>query len=228
MMAVSRRTDRFSPCWRSEAGAWRPSIGYLLVAAALVLWGLGYGWLSGPPASPVEMTSAPASLPSAPATQAAGWPMLSKAPAEQPKADEPTIRVGREGDQDPTPDITSFIPKGQVPTMNEVITRLHQAGIRTGLGAFNPPGTRPPMVGLAVPEGYTLPEGYVRHYQATDDGQRIEPILMFAPDRPFFDANNQPIPIPEDRVVTPELAPPGFPIRRIVIPPPVDTGHAKP
>ena len=94
--------------------------------------------------------------------------------------------------------------------MNEVIERLHQAGVHSGLGAFSPPGTRPPLVGLAVPEDYVLPEGYVRHYQATDDGQRIEPILMFSPDAEFFDGAGQPIAIPEDRVVPPELAPPGL------------------
>ena len=69
--------------------------------------------------------------------------------------------------------------------MAEVIDRLHQAGVYGGLGAFSPPGTRPPLVGLAVPEDFVLPEGYVRHYQATDDGQRIEPILMFSPDHQF-------------------------------------------
>lgn len=110
--------------------------------------------------------------------------------------------------------------------MNEVIERLHQAGIRTGLAAFNPPGTKPPLVGLAVPEGFALPDGYVRHYQATDDGQSIEPILMFAPGRQFYDAANNPITVPEDRVVPPELAPPGLPIRKVVIPTPTETRSA--
>jgi hypothetical protein len=104
--------------------------------------------------------------------------------------------------------------------MAEVIDRLHLAGVRSGLGAFSPPGTRPPLVGLAVPEDFALPEGYVRHYQATDDGQRIEPILMFSPDHQPVDAARRPIEMPEDRVVPPELAPPGLPIRRIVIPAP--------
>jgi hypothetical protein len=109
--------------------------------------------------------------------------------------------------------------------MGEVIERLHLAGVHTGLGAFQPPGTRPPLVGLAVPEDFVLPDGYVRHYQATDDGQRIEPILMVSPDHQFFDAANQPIAMPEDRVVPPELAPPGLPIRRIVIPAPTEPGR---
>ncbi len=106
--------------------------------------------------------------------------------------------------------------------MNEVIARLHAAGVHTGLGAFNPPGTRPPMIGLAVPEDFPLPPGYVRHYQATDDGQRIEPILMFAPDYQARTPDGQPVAMPPDRVVPPELAPPGLPIRRITVPAPAE------
>ena len=106
--------------------------------------------------------------------------------------------------------------------MLEVIQRLHQRGIYSGLGAFSPPGTSPPLVGLAVPEEFTLPPGYVRHHQATDDGQRIEAILMFAPDFHLFDANNRPIALPKNLVVPPELAPPGLPIRRVVIPSPIE------
>ncbi|WP_280155531.1 hypothetical protein [Piscinibacter sp. XHJ-5] len=124
-----------------------------------------------------------------------------------------------------TPDISDYVNKGERPTMSEVIDRLHQAGVHSGLGAFSPPGTRPPLVGLAVPEDFALPEGYVRHYQATDDGERIEPILMFSPDHQFLDAAGQPIAIPADRVVPPGLAPPGLPIRRIVIPAPAESGR---
>jgi hypothetical protein len=106
--------------------------------------------------------------------------------------------------------------------MADVINRLHEAGVYTGLGAFSPPGTRPPMIGLAVPEDFALPTGYVRHHQATDDGQRIEAILMFAPDFQLLDAQKRPLEMPANRVVPPELAPPGLPIRRIVIPPPIN------
>ncbi|MDO9191276.1 MAG: hypothetical protein Q7U12_00070, partial [Undibacterium sp.] len=83
-------------------------------------------------------------------------------------------------------------------------------------------------IGLAVPEDFALPKGYVRHHQATDDGQRIEAILMFAPDYQLFDATNKPIAMPKDRVVPPELAPPGLTLRRIVVPAPNDpakSGH---
>lgn len=112
-------------------------------------------------------------------------------------------------------------PGDPVPTAGEVIERLHEAGIHSGLGAFNPPGTSPPLVGLAVPPDFALPPGYVRHHQTTDDGQDIEAILMFSPDFEFFDAAGNRIPIPENRVVPPELAPPGLPIRPIEIPRPL-------
>jgi hypothetical protein len=138
-----------------------------------------------------------------------------------------TLEVSRmrEPNNDPTPDLSDYLNRGEKPAMSEVIARLHQAGVQAGLGAFSPPGTRPPLVGLAVPDDFMLPEGYVRHYQATDDGQRIEPILMFSPDHEFFDAAQRPITIPPDRVVPPELAPPGLPIRRIVIPAPAEPGR---
>ena len=71
-----------------------------------------------------------------------------------------------------------------------------------------------------MPEDFPLPEGYVRHHQVTDDGQPIEAILMFAPDFVLRDASGRVIPIPEDRVVPPELVPPGLALRQIEIPPP--------
>jgi hypothetical protein len=131
----------------------------------------------------------------------------------------------REAGSDQSPDISDYVNAGETPTMAEVIERLHMAGVYSGLGAFSPPGTRPPLLGIAVPQDFELPEGYVRHHQATDDGQRIEPILMYSPDRQFVDAAQRLVAIPEDRVVPPELAPAGLPIRRIVIPAPTEPGR---
>lgn len=122
-------------------------------------------------------------------------------------------------------DLASFyVPGTPPPTAKEVIEGLHAVGIHSGLGAFQPPGTSPPLVGLAVPEDYVLPAGFVRHYQATDDGQRIEPILMFSPDFEFYDGAGRRIDVPVDRVVPAELAPPGLPIRAIAVPPPLAPG----
>lgn len=131
------------------------------------------------------------------------------------------LEVRRRQDRPAADDLASVIVPGTpVPTMGQVIEGLHKAGIRTGLGAFNPPGTSPPLVGLAVPEDFVLPEGYVRHHQATDDGQAIEPILMYSPDYEFLDAAGQPVAIPADRVVPANHAPAGLPIRQVRIPPP--------
>ena len=104
--------------------------------------------------------------------------------------------------------------------MGEVIAALNDAGIHTGLGAFNPPGTNPPMDGLGVPEDFPLPEGYVRHHQVTDQGEPIEAILMFSPDFDFFDEEGHPVLIPENRVVPPELVPPGIPVHVVTVPKP--------
>jgi hypothetical protein len=133
----------------------------------------------------------------------------------------PTIPRHRDPDGDQTPDLADYVNPGELPTMTEVIERLRAAGVSGGLAAFNPPGTRPPLVGLAVPEGYALPPGYVRHHQSTDDGQRIEAILMYSPDHPPLDAQGQPLALPADRVVPADAAPPGLPIRQIVVPPPL-------
>ena len=118
-------------------------------------------------------------------------------------------------------DLATYIRPGDPePTMGEVISALNDAGIHTGLGAFNPPGTSPPMDGLGVPEDFPLPEGYVRHHQVTDQGEPIEAILMFSPDFDFFDEAGNPVVIPENRVVPPELVPPGIPVHVVTVPKP--------
>ena len=134
----------------------------------------------------------------------------------------PTARPVQSNDLD---DLANYVLPGEpAPKMEDVIDSLHKAGVHSGLGAFSPPGTSPPLVGLAVPDDYVLPEGYVRHGQATDDGQRIEPILMFSPDFEFFDSAGLRIQVPRDRVVPPHLAPPGLPLRQIEIPAPRESG----
>jgi hypothetical protein len=102
----------------------------------------------------------------------------------------------------------------------DVIAALVEAGETGGIAAFPPPGTDPVKRGIVVPEDYELPEGYVRHYQATDDGKGLEPILMFSPDYEFQDQDGRAIPLPSDRIVPPELAPPGLPIRTLDVPEP--------
>lgn len=203
---------------RREGPGARRGLLYLALAAILVA-GVAVWLLSAsrPPRDLPDDAAAP------PAADAAAMP--TSGAADAPASPATARRVADATGNDPMGDLSDYVPPGEVPTMGEVIDRLHAAGVHTGLGAFQPPGTSPPLVGLAVPEDFPLPEGYVRHYQATDDGQRIEPILMFSPDFQFFDAAGNPVPIPADRVVPPEMAPPGLPIRRIEIPRPRDGGR---
>ena len=215
-----------------DARAWGPSPWWLVGALGLVAGAVAATWVWAPTATRAEEPPAAGAAASAPAfhlaTAASTAQRVAPAPAPVParasaaSAGPPRIARVRNPNGDQTPDITDFINDGERPTMTEVIDRLHQAGVHTGLGAFSPPGTKPLLLGLAVPEGFALPAGYVRHYQATDDGQRVEPILMFAPDWQVLTADGRPVAMPKDRVVTPELAPPGLPIRRIVVPAPAE------
>jgi len=95
-----------------------------------------------------------------------------------------------------------------------------EPGDQGGLAAFPPPGTKPIKRGIVVPEGFALPPGYVRHYQAMDDGRRLPAVLMFHPDFELVDANGQVVPLPEDRLVPPELAPEGLAIDLLDVPEP--------
>jgi hypothetical protein len=207
---------------------WGPSIGLLLVALGLVDGAVAGWWSATSPSPTPPEAAAPAASDAASMRLASATPAPAPAPARatpardapSPASAGPRIPRVRPRGTDQSPDITDYINDGEKPTMNEVIARLHAAGVTTGLGAFNPPGTKPLLVGLAVPEDFVLPPGYVRHYQATDDGQRIEPILMFAPDYQPVTADGRPVALPKDRVVPPELAPPGLPLRRIVVPAP--------
>jgi hypothetical protein len=95
---------------------------------------------------------------------------------------------------------------------------------KTGLALFVP-GTKPLKRGIVVPEGFELPPGYVRHYQTTDSGQMLEPILTFHPDYTPLDEHGQPVEVPESRVVPPELAPPGMPIVMLEVPEGPESGR---
>ncbi|MFP2909491.1 hypothetical protein ACLESD_31500 [Pyxidicoccus sp. 3LFB2] len=88
------------------------------------------------------------------------------------------------------------------------------------------PGTKPMKRGIVVPEDFELPPGFVRHYQSTDDGERVSAILMFHPDYAPTDESGEPIPLPENRVVPEEMAPPGMPIQMLQLPAGSEAGAA--
>lgn len=89
---------------------------------------------------------------------------------------------------------------------------------KTGIHAFPAPGTKRIKQGLVVPDDFLLPPGYVRHYQATDKGRMLEPILLYHPDYELVDAHGKVIPIPPDRVVPPDMAPEGLPLATLEVP----------
>ncbi|RNF83066.1 hypothetical protein EER27_11125 [Lysobacter psychrotolerans] len=178
---------------------------WLAVAAVLVATG-GVWWVLDPRTAPEAV--------------ATGMP-VERNPAPIEGDNRPGVAPGASRDASPPPgndpnDLAAhFRPGDPEPTGAEVIEALQHAGVRTGLGAFNPPGTSPPLEGLAVPDDFDLPQGYVRHHQVTDGGVPIEPILMFSPDFTLYDAQGRAIPLPANRVVPPELAPPGLQLRRV-------------
>ncbi|MBL8289977.1 MAG: hypothetical protein JNL85_18475 [Rubrivivax sp.] len=173
------------------------------------------------PAAPTAGTAGTAAALAEPAAVAtpARTAQLPPSPPMPPVPPRPQIPRVRDPNGDQTPDVTDFINAGEVPTMAEVISRLQAAGVRSGLAAFNAPGTRPPLVGVAVADDVELPPGFVRHHQFTDDGRRIEPILMFSPEHPLVAAMGLDATRPQDRVVPAALVPPGMPVRQIVVPP---------
>jgi hypothetical protein len=100
----------------------------------------------------------------------------------------------------------------------DYIAWLRARGETEGLAAFPPPGTSPPRSGVVVPDDYDLPEGFARHYQTTDDGRQLPPVLAVAPEYDLIGEDGTPIGLREDRIVPPELAPPDLPVRMLEVP----------
>ena len=203
---------------------WTPVLALGALLGALVLLGLGERSIA--PAKPGSVDAAVtiafdarggvADVRAAPPS--ASQPMPRR-PHFTPMAANPSSDLDFTLPSTDPDDIASYFRPGDAePTMAELIEALRDSGVREGIAAFNPPGTQPLLGGIAVPPDFELPPGYVRHHQVTDDGVDVEPILMFAPDVQFFDEQGRPIAIPDDRVVPPELAPPGLPIRPVDLP----------
>lgn len=188
------------------------------VSTVLVVLGATAAWslLASRPHAGTEAASGGPRAPSGATDTASSSTQAVGQGTRQPAADDSP----RPPVDDPNDLAAWFEPGDPEPTGAEVIEALHEAGIRTGIGAFNPPGTSPPLQGLAVPDGFDLPEGYVRHHQVTDQGVPIEPILMFAPGFVLRDAQGRPVALPADRVVPPAYAPPGMPLRQARVPAP--------
>ncbi|HEY8153426.1 MAG TPA: hypothetical protein VII72_04790 [Myxococcota bacterium] len=186
-------------------GVWLIGLALLLAAAAVVLALRLALREEAPEAASAEAPAAVAAAPSAPP---------APKPVTAPRA-HPVRRVAAPHPPPPAPSA------GEVPPEVAPLPEFpdEPGNVASGIALFPPLGTEPLKQGILVPEDFELPEGYVRHFQATDDGQGLPAILMFHPDYEWLDANGDPIPLPEDRIVPPELAPPGMPIVPIDLPP---------
>lgn len=191
----------------------RAPVGVLWLVLGLVLVAMGFSaWVALSPAAAEPTTDAalagPVAAPSAPAP-------LSPAP-RPPRRPPPLARGDAEAAEEAgvTPEqLAAAVAAAQEESMT-------QTGGPTGMALFPPPGTMPTLRGIVVPDDFPLPPGYVRHYQTTDDGRRLPAILMFHPDHPPRDAQGNDLPVTPDRLVPPELAPPGLPIE--MLEPPAD------
>lgn len=140
-----------------------------------------------------------------------------EASAVEPRTFTPPVRAARTE----VPAAAPILDEGSEPApMPPAQSAPAAAEGPVGVHAFPPLGTRPKLSGIVVPEDFELPPGYVRHFQTSDDGEPLSPILMFDPGRPPLDSTGRPIDIPADRIVPPELAPPGLPIEILELPEP--------
>lgn len=195
---------------------------FAALVAGMLLGGVGWLYLAG---SPDSATTSDSTL------------VKERAPSEEPRVRQADakVRAGAvrvrvrtrpnevgvapgEGQQPLAEGGSSSAPAKTVRQLPEALES--EAGEPSGIALFPPPGTNPPKEGLIVPDDFELPPGYVRHYQVTDDGKPLPPILMFHPDAEIHDEQGNPIPLPPDLVVPPELAPPGFPVEKLHVPEP--------
>lgn len=192
----------------------RPSV--WLAAAALVVLGLGFLLLRST-RQPME-----------PDLDNGGEAKAAVAAQPPPQARPPAYKPVRRSEP-PEPPVPAEVPVDQpasgavetdVDTNPEEATDDSDGEELTGIALFPRPGTDPIKRGVIVPEDFELPTGYVRHYQATDDGRRLPAILMFHPDYDWVDEDGNRIDLPSDHVVPPELAPAGMPLETLDVPEP--------
>jgi len=218
---LARTVDRDGIRISEQAGV-RRGVWLLIAAAALVALALIaiVRPLLTPPA--VEAPAAVAVRPAAAARAGGPHPLLVPRelppPAVDPSAAEsdPLAAVDRSQPQN----VEAALRAAMEEAAAEAAARAAEGGEGepAGIELFPPHGTNPPKSGIVVPDDFELPPGYLRHNQTTDDGQALRPILMFHPDFVMLDETGAEIELPEDRVVTPDLAPPGLPIEMLEVP----------
>ncbi|AKJ04338.1 hypothetical protein ATI61_101569 [Archangium gephyra] len=180
---------------RTGSGMWIVGLGLGFTIVCLLL----SAWLVASPA-PVPTTPEPE-----PVRLAQG------APAPSPTPSRPAPKAA------PRPQNVPAQPSEPAPQEEPVVQDAAPSGPAEGINLYRP-GTSPLKQGIIVPENFELPPGFVRHYQSTDNGEGIKPILMFHPDYKPVDSKGAPVELPSNRVVPPELAPRGMPIEILELP----------
>ncbi len=194
------------------AGAVGVPVAVTVVAVAVIR-----GASSSPRAASAPVAVGDAAPPAAPAIARSPGPAASRGPAARFVAHRVVAAAVTDA---PARLGASPVPRPE-PSRRELdaadaIRALREEGVHDGIAAFGLPGSSPPKAGILVPEDFPLPEGYVRHYQSTDDGQQLPAILMFHPDYEFRNERGEVVPLPDDLVVPPEMAPPGLATDRVL------------
>ena len=170
-------------------------------------------WLAYAPVTDAPLADSMPPDPPKPPRPAATSPLPAAAPVRVASRPAPVV---------PAP--AAAAPPEEAPDELPVEEPAADPGGPSGLALFVP-GTKPIKRGIVVPDDFEVPPGYLRHFQTTDQGQQLEAILMFHPDYQPVDADGNPVPLPPDRVVPPEMAPPGLPIKLLEVP---EEGEGKP
>jgi hypothetical protein len=181
----------------------------LVALAALLLVRAGSEQLATDVAAPAKPPKSTAATPVAPTREQESKPVASRHARRiaAPTAESPP----------PGPAPAQAARPVEPPSREDAPFRLGKPGETSGIKLFPAMGTKPTKIGIVVPDDFELPEGYVRHFQANEDGELLPAILLFHPDFEWVDDAGEPIPLPPDRVVPPELAPPGMPIEMLEV-----------
>jgi hypothetical protein len=186
-----------------------------LIAGAMSLAALAVLVLALTARGPLEATAPLPPAPQPPAQVAAAAPPREAADGET-AASRHARRITRPEAEPPAPPADPAPARPALPpSRDDVPFSLGRPGVKSGIELFPAPGTKPTKIGIVVPDDFELPEGYVRHFQATDDGELLPAVLLFHPDYEWVDDVGNVIELPADRVVPPELAPPGLPIQML-------------
>lgn len=196
-----------------RSGVWMLVTAVALVCVALLVLVRPLFESGDKPVRPIPPPQAAKPRPAAPPMKLAGARLQ---PLEGREPDKPPPEALAAAEQERADRLKQY--GDAVATAVAEDARTRDSDEPRGIELFPPPGTNPPKSGILVPDDFELPPGYIRHFQVTDDGQQLPAILMFHPDFQLVDAEGQPLPMPDDRIVPAEMAPPGLEIHMLDVP----------